>query len=237
MKLRGVLGGFLRAGLTAGVGVTMSGVAVAQGGGTTSNGAGIPQIIIVALAVLGLVALYFVLRGSSSSEGRNKQQERLGGYRSHTGTKQQGPLQSQNTHPENATSRHSTSVPTGIKIICGLAGLGAIASVLVGTTLLGLADEPGAAGWVGTLGLFNIINAILSFVMIYGLWNLRLWGWKLAMFLYSLGILSGLWVVSSGAPVGFITVGVSSFIIYYIYNKKHLFQSHARSGRAEPHSW
>lgn len=80
MGHRNSLVGLLRAGLTACVGITMSGVSVAQSGGTSNNGDGIPQIVIVGLAVLGLVVLYFALRNSLQS-GSSEQSSYSGGGR------------------------------------------------------------------------------------------------------------------------------------------------------------
>lgn len=114
--------------------------------------------------------------------------------------------------------------PTGIKVICVLAGIGAIFSIVVGFSAGTLAEAPGLPSWYGALGPVIILLGLANFPMIYGLWTVKPWGWTLAMALYAVNILTGLLQLTITGARGIIGLALSVIIIWYIYTKRDLYQ-------------
>lgn len=67
MRYVSVLDGAPSTGIDTGVEAAIAAVTLAQSVGTTSNGEGVPQMVIVGLGVLGLIGLSFVLRNALKS--------------------------------------------------------------------------------------------------------------------------------------------------------------------------
>lgn len=159
-----------------------------------------------------------------ASEKRGRQQEGIGESRSSTNVGQQGGTHSNDRRADEAwyepTDRNP---PRGVKIVCAIMGLGAISSILLGVSLLDVASDPRAAGWVGTLAWATILIAIINFPVIYGLWNLKSWALIITIGLYLVNVVSGLWLLFNGIPTGIITIGVAVVIIAYLYTKREFF--------------
>lgn len=133
------------------------------------------------------------------------------------------------TEPSSVEAAEETTVkaPTGIKIICVLAGIGAIFSIIAGFAAGSIAGAPGVPSWYGALGPVMILLGLANFPMIYGLWTVKSWGWTLAMVLYGINILANLLQLTTGlgALVG---LTVSIVIIWYIYSKRDLYASESQ---------
>lgn len=79
------------------------------------------------------------------------------------------------------------TAPTGIKLLCVLQGIG-LPLALVGAVALG--SQYGQSGFLVFLGVGSWV-AVGAFV-VYGLWNLRGWGWLLAVVYFGVGALVNL---------------------------------------------
>ena len=79
--------------------------------------------------------------------------------------------------------------PTGITILAALASISVVFGVIA---MLG-----GLGGASGAL-LIGAILTILGAVTVYGLWNLRPWGWPLALVLWVLSTLDALLLLANG---------------------------------------
>jgi len=132
------------------------------------------------------------------------------------------------------------SAPAGVKALCIVMGIYGVLLILAGTVLGSLgsaasqvgtqAGVQGAGAAGGALSIFGILYAVLgiaTFVVIYGLWNLRDWGWIVAVALLGLQILIGLVnMVTNGGGSQLITILIAGGLIAYLWTKKELYNAH-----------
>lgn len=83
-------------------------------------------------------------------------------------------------------SRRPRDRPLGVTILCVVAGLGALASLLGSLGMLGSASP------FALVGLFGLALAAGKLAVVYGLWTLQEWGYKWALAIYALGALLSL---------------------------------------------
>jgi hypothetical protein len=114
--------------------------------------------------------------------------------------------------------------PTGITILAVLqsfAGLGTlllgILLVLVGG-LLGTVDLPAevpsffTGAFAAAIGLVLIFIGIISFVVAYGFWNGRGWGWTIGIVVNVIGAITDL----ASLPSSILGLFLSGIILYYL---------------------
>lgn len=117
--------------------------------------------------------------------------------------------------------------PLGITIICLLGFLNAISMILIGLGLVGVASLAGLTGTVVgsvisglgiTGGLAFLVLGILTFVIVYGLWEMQKWAWSWTIFFEGLAFILSL---LSGNVIGVI---ISGIIVAYLWMNKGLFR-------------
>jgi hypothetical protein len=112
--------------------------------------------------------------------------------------------------------------PTGVALLAVVAAaLGGY--VLIGSLALLTVGGTAVGGWQGAVfaaGIVALIYAAISFVIAYGLWDLRPWTWPLALVLQGLGIvlLALRWAAGISGPaeavVGLaLTAGVTWYLL------------------------
>ncbi len=80
--------------------------------------------------------------------------------------------------------------PLGVTIICILSWIGAIALIAIGALFVlgGLIIFP----LLAVIGAVFLIIGIVSFLVTFALWNLKMWAWWLIVILNVLSIVSGI---------------------------------------------
>lgn len=108
--------------------------------------------------------------------------------------------------------------PTGVTILVILVFIVGLFGALLGFLLLiasGIATDYGYGFIEAFLEIFGAILLLLglvSFVDGWGLWNLKKWGFQLAMILSVIGIIWG--IIS--LPIGIILIIIYGIIVYYL---------------------
>jgi len=95
----------------------------------------------------------------------------------------------------------------------------------------------GAAG--GAIGIFGLIYAafgVANFVVIYGLWNLRDWGWIVAVALLGLQSVLTLIQIVTNSGGNIVTLIIALGLIAYLWTKKELYNAHKFLPIDEPQS-
>jgi uncharacterized membrane protein (DUF2068 family) len=113
-----------------------------------------------------------------------------------------------------------STVPLGIKIVCGFGVLEALLGVITVINLIGVA-QAFAAGIV--------LSVIVQVAVVYGLWTLERWGWFGALILNGLDILlriPGILNSNSRAILFFL---LSMIIVVYLISKRDLYRGSTAS--------
>ena len=118
--------------------------------------------------------------------------------------------------------------PLGVTVICILGFLGAILGIVGGLGLIVVGSffsgavmgaVPGfLAGMLGVFGGVLIVLGIISFVVIYWLWQMKKIGWTLTLIIEIIGILLNL------ASFNIIGLVIPVIIVVYLLLKKDLFK-------------
>jgi len=116
-----------------------------------------------------------------------------------------------------------TSAPTGIKVICVLATLGALLGLLGGLGMMAL----GGIGVV--LGPLVLLLSFAQLAAVYGLWTLQSWGWTLAVVLYALDVVLDALQVALGDYGALFGLFVSALILAYVYSKRDHYRTSERT--------
>ena len=122
-------------------------------------------------------------------------------------------------------------VPAGIRLLCVVMGVFGGFLLLAGgfsADAGSVASTAGAAetgSMLGSLGTVFMLIAIGSFVGIYGLWNVRTWGWLLTVGLFGVGSLLSLFLLSSGGALGVVLLVVQGGIVAYLLTKRDLYNA------------
>lgn len=82
--------------------------------------------------------------------------------------------------------RRSPDRPLGITILCVVAGLGALKSIVASLGMLGTPSP------FAVFGLVGLALAVGKLVILYGLWNMAAWGYRWALAIYAVGALLSL---------------------------------------------
>jgi len=115
--------------------------------------------------------------------------------------------------------------PLGIKILCGLCALIAIAVGAFGLFYLKFGVESVDIRTI-VEGLLILSFSLFAFPMIYGLWTVTEWGWKVAIGWIGLGGLSHVlnWVMAEDPPLNStIFIVVSLLALVYLYRKRRFY--------------
>ena len=73
-----------------------------------------------------------------------------------------------------------TSPPLGVKLLCGLVALAAVAVLVAG----GFLAVTGPALPTQAIGAALVVTALVNAAIVYGLWKVEPWGWRLAVGFY-----------------------------------------------------
>jgi hypothetical protein len=113
--------------------------------------------------------------------------------------------------------------PLGIKLVCSLWTVGAFVAIGLGVLLLQAALEVESGLHVG-LGTLQILLGTLQLASVYGLWTLRLWGWRIAIGLLWVGLVSAVLLYFLGNPLGiYATVASIAFLVFF-YRRRELYR-------------
>lgn len=116
--------------------------------------------------------------------------------------------------------------PIGIKAISVLILFGSMVSLYEGYLTLTQGIPSFLPSWWTILGPVYLVLGVIMLPTIYGLWNMRPWGWKLAVGIYGVDIL--LKVLNSVlVSISLIGVLLDLVIIGYLYQKRLLFLTNA----------
>jgi uncharacterized membrane protein (DUF2068 family) len=96
--------------------------------------------------------------------------------------------------------------PLGVTIIAILAIIGGIALLSSGAVLI-----------VIGVGVVLILLGIAYFVMAYGLWKGKRWAWTITLILSVIGIISGIFSITTRHYEVIIHIIINAVVIYYLY--------------------
>ncbi len=113
--------------------------------------------------------------------------------------------------------------PLGVTIICILSWIGAIALIALGALMVlgGLLFAPVLA----VVGAVFLIIGIVSFLVTFALWNLKMWAWWIIVILNIISIVSGIGSAVAYAdfsPIMGIIIPV--IIVIYLWTVKEHFR-------------
>jgi hypothetical protein len=112
----------------------------------------------------------------------------------------------------------------GVFLILGGLFLGAIGGA---ASQAGVEGAGAAGGFAQIVGILNALIGIGYFVVIYGLWNLRDWGWIVAVALLGLGALVGLLGLIQGGGAGsLIGILINGGLIAYLWTTLPMYTAH-----------
>lgn len=140
------------------------------------------------------------------------------------------PSQGDNS-PQQRGYRDATisNTPDGIKILSVAFGVLGGVSLLIGSFFAPTSTIAASAG-AGNIGsVFQILSTILiligvgQFVTIYGLWNMKRWGWILAASLIVISLILNLVLVSGAAGAAIIVIIVHMTVGEYLYDRRSLY--------------
>ena len=127
------------------------------------------------------------------------------------------------TRPTGVTIIAILNVISGIVMLVGGLGLGAISSILPTMTTL----DPNASGQLAVAGLLGvggiavggilIILGIISFVVAWGLLKGKGWAWSVTLILSIISIVIGVISMVAGSIGSIVNIIIAGIIIYYLY--------------------
>jgi hypothetical protein len=118
----------------------------------------------------------------------------------------------------SAYGRKPQSAPLGIKIICVLAALGAIGSLLRGFGAL--FSSP--LGFV--VGAIVIVLALAKLSVVWGLWTLQSWAWTLTVVVYGLSLLMDVLRLLTGHLAAIFGIVIGGLLLAYVYSKRDYYK-------------
>ncbi|UCF10527.1 MAG: hypothetical protein JSW65_02300 [Candidatus Bipolaricaulota bacterium] len=124
--------------------------------------------------------------------------------------------------PQSGGPPATPSAPVGIKVVCSLWTVGSFVSIGLGILLLQAALQVDYPLFVG-LGILQIAVGALQLASVYGLWHLRLWGWRTAIVLLWIGLVSAAFMLMTGDIVALLPIATSVAFLVYFYRKRDLY--------------
>lgn len=133
--------------------------------------------------------------------------------------------------PQQRGYRDATisSTPDGVKILSVAFGVLGVFSLIIGS-FFGPTSTIATSAGAGNIGsVFQTLSTILiligvgQFMIIYGLWNLKRWGWILAVGSIAVSLLLNLVLVSSAAGAALIVIIIHMTIGKYLYDRRSLY--------------
>ncbi|HLC39746.1 MAG TPA: hypothetical protein VJJ76_02590 [archaeon] len=118
--------------------------------------------------------------------------------------------------------------PLGITIICVLGWLSALIAILGGLALFGITTGLGTviggvpggvlAGLGSVAGLLIFVLGIATAYVLYGLWQMKKWGWTWTMVLEGISLLIAL------PSFNIVGIAIPAIIIFYLWTNQKRFK-------------